>query len=481
MEGKKVYLDDPDCAVEQLQAAMKIYDALGLANDPCAAPLFMAYGLALVETARASSDVFGQKMDSIEGAKERLLGPAGDQENRDPKRGGAKGKDGASTSKGRGATAEGEDAGEEEEEEEDGEESEEESEEESKGDVRSDSEMGWEMLEVARHMFMQDGAEKHLLQLCDLHDALSELRGESGDFKGACEELRKGLVFASQAPELDLRCEANLHFKLACALQFDGKDLAGALAECGRALDKLKAAKRALEDKLEPLDEKIQAGDKEAEAALEKGEGQLEGLAACMEAIQEKYDDLEMSVKETEGIKATIANMFNSALGGGGPAAAAAAVAAAKATGSLGGAKAMLAAAAAGAMGGASGSGGAPRAPVQDLGVAGRGRSRITLQPQPVAPKPAAGAFAAGAAVAAAGAAAAAPKRSLQDLMGGAPAGGATVSIGFRSSTAPASASLPAAAAAAPAGGMSLEDMMAKRAKGGVDAKDAPPAPPAQP
>jgi hypothetical protein len=84
-EGKKVYLDDPDCAVEQLQAAMKIYDTLGLANDPCAAPLFLAYGLALVETARASSDVFGQKVDSM-GAKEKLMGPGGGgQENRDPK------------------------------------------------------------------------------------------------------------------------------------------------------------------------------------------------------------------------------------------------------------------------------------------------------------------------------------------------------------------------------------------------------------
>lgn len=90
-EGKRVYLDDPDCAVEHLGRAMRIYESLGLSNDPVAAPLFLAYGLALVETARSSSDVFGEKVEGMDGgAKEELLGggatqkKSSGQENQDP-------------------------------------------------------------------------------------------------------------------------------------------------------------------------------------------------------------------------------------------------------------------------------------------------------------------------------------------------------------------------------------------------------------
>ena len=92
-----------------------------------------------------------------------------------------------------------------------------------------------------------------------------------------------------------------------------------------RALDKMREAKRAIEIRLEPLDEKIRAGDKEVGAEwemggkgwdgtkyelfiastcpipppsplitpqavqeLEKGEAELEDLSACMQAVADK-------------------------------------------------------------------------------------------------------------------------------------------------------------------------------------------------
>ena len=40
---------------------MKIHDSLGLGDHPSTAPLYAAYGSALVESARANTDVFGAK------------------------------------------------------------------------------------------------------------------------------------------------------------------------------------------------------------------------------------------------------------------------------------------------------------------------------------------------------------------------------------------------------------------------------------
>lgn len=87
-EARKCLFDDPDTAIDHLevissawvpfpqpligpphlsisfphkQAAMKLHESIGLSDHPSSAPLYAAYGCALVESARANSDVFGAK------------------------------------------------------------------------------------------------------------------------------------------------------------------------------------------------------------------------------------------------------------------------------------------------------------------------------------------------------------------------------------------------------------------------------------
>ena len=146
-----------------------------------------------------------------------------------------------------------------------------------------------------------------------------------------------------------------------------------------------------------------------------KTEAQLEGLSAVLEELREKALELAPAAKEVEEMKGMIASALGGALGGGG------------------GGDAFG--------GGAASGGGGGGAPVQDLGVVGRGAKRLKLEPS-------AAAVPAGASVG--------QPRSLESLMGApveVPAGfggggGSAAAAAAAAAAAPAPAAVPSAAAA---------------------------------
>jgi nuclear autoantigenic sperm protein len=187
------------------------------------------------------------------------------------------------------------------------------------------------------------------------------------------------------------------HFKRCLAAQLSGAPAAAAAAAA--------AATKCVEAALA------------AERASGKTEAQLEGLSAVLAELREKALELSPAAKEVEEMKGMIASALGGALGGGG------------------GGDAFGGGAASGGGGGGGG------APVQDLGVVGRGAKRLKLEPS--------------AAAVPAGASAGQP-RSLESLMGApveVPAGfggggGSAAAAAAAAAAAPAPAAVPSAAAA---------------------------------
>lgn len=196
-----------------------------------------------------------------------------------------------------------------------------------------------------------------------------------------------------------------------------------------------------------------ETGD-DAEAAIEKLEKELEDLEAIMSELKEKEDEIKQAIKEHASMKQALMSAMQAFAQAekGSKGKAAAAPAAANPLQALSG-NAPL----------ATGSASAAAGPVQDLGVAGRGRTRITLQPvnAPNTTNAAPGAQAA--------AKTAPAKRSLEDIMGGGAQGGVTT-IGFGGSALGGAAGGPDIA--------KLDAMMAKRMR--TDAPAAAPAPGAE-
>lgn len=194
----------------------------------------------------------------------------------------------------------------------------------------------------------------------------------------------------------------------------------------------------------------------EAEEAIEKLEGELEDLEAIMSDLKEKEEEVVQAIKEHASMKQVLLSAMQAFAAadnkGGAKAAAGNGAQQQQQQPAAGGAAPSL----------ATGAKQVAAGPVRDLGVVGRGRTRITLQPLKPGGDGTTGAQQAGAAKVGGGAAGGG-KRSLEDIIGGSGAGGVTT-IGF-------------GAPAGAAGGLDvgrLDAMMAKRMRTDAPAAPAP-------
>ncbi|GAX82395.1 hypothetical protein CEUSTIGMA_g9823.t1 [Chlamydomonas eustigma] len=383
-KGKKAIFSDPDTAVGLLQQSLKIYVDLGLGIDVKVAPVYLAYGMVLVEIARSGVDAFGQDIppETVAGQPQECDQPIGTDQDEDGQEE-SEGHDGEKEAGG----AEGR--------QEDpsdpqitpkAEIAEENNDTPVDADAvdSSDFSLAWEMLELAKTLFLEDGKSKHLLCLSDVHSTLCDIMGENGDFSGAYKEVKAALEYAAMMQPPDLRNEAELHFKAACGLQMDHQ-AEMALPHAEKALSLMMQVRNDIEKTLEPLDELIKAGDAKAAEVLEEGEAKMKDLDTCMQPVTDKIEDLKITIGEAKKMKMQIGAMFKSLVGAGAPmnqatAEAAAQAVAAAARGSGGDvetARQALQKSTSGASFAAVRSN--PHAPVMDLGVVGRGRARITL------------------------------------------------------------------------------------------------------
>ncbi|GLC71217.1 hypothetical protein PLESTF_001091200 [Pleodorina starrii] len=356
--------------------------------------------------------------------------PADENDNKE-NAGGAGGSDAAATAA---AAASGEEGGDGEEEEE--EEEEEGGEEEGAGAAAGgdddessldDMKLAWDVLEVARILYSKaSDPDQHHERLAEVHKALGDIKGEQERFEEAVECYKQSLHHLEAMQPRNNRRLAEVQYKVSVVLTYLEQP-EEALSVTQAALASLEAAVAETEEQLTALPADGSGG----EAAEEEGRR----LQAVSDDLRGVMSELHWNV---EGLKETIAN--NNSL----KEALKQAFLKANAEGAATGGTSAAAAAIAGTLSNAFSAPSNPTsaAPVVSLGTVGRGSKRITLQPtaapaQPKAQGPGpvpAPAEVGKAAVGVKEAAAAAPgsKRTLEEVMGGAPgAGGVTAASGF--------------------------------------------------
>eukprot|EP00891_Asterochloris_glomerata_P008482 jgi/Astpho2/8482/fgenesh1_pg.00125_%23_5_t len=288
-----------------------------------------------------------------------------------------------------------------------------------------DAQLAWEMMEMARRIWEIDGTEKHLQELAgklsweaayhawEITGAAKHLRELAGWLKlpsmakavlkrqtplgGSQHDIPAGLL-AKRAQE---RQKAELHFKLAMALQFAEKP--------EQALKEIKVAIRILEGRIDRVRQQQEApaegaapGDRLGAGAppLQTPEQEVKDMEEVLEDLHDKVDELEEEVKTNASTRASLRATF------------------AQVTSQITASQGQADSSSSLGPGPSSSADVAPAAPqVVDLGVVGRGKRRVT---------PVAVGGAASAAPVSAGTAAgpsqpppAGSKRSFANLMGG--------------------------------------------------------------
>lgn len=264
-----------------------------------------------------------------------------------------------------------------------------------------DAQLAWEMMEMARRIWEIDGTEKHLQELADAHAMLASMCLEQENFDRSQGDFKAALQLLERCPQAQERQKAELHFKLAMALQFAEKP--------EQALKEIKVAIRILEGRIDRVRQQQEApaegaapGDRLGAGAppLQTPEQEVKDMEEVLEDLHDKVDELEEEVKTNASTRASLRATF--------------ALVTSQITASQGQADSSSSL----GPGPSSSADVAPAAPqVVDLGVVGRGKRRVT---------PVAVGGAASAAPVSAGTAAgpsqpppAGSKRSFANLMGG--------------------------------------------------------------
>lgn len=419
-EAEELYERGIQCirANELESAAEALYKVCAIRNEhygvlalECASAHHM-YGAALLYKAQDSSDVLGgQRLGTDDEGDEE----AGGKENEVADD--AKGKRPAEENQGGSEGGEGEGEGGAPE-----------------GHLADDLQVAWENLEIAKVIWSKHG-HKFAQQLGEVHALLADISMENDGFEAAQADLETSAVLlAKDALEGDRRM-AEVLFKQSMCLQFLGRPEDALAAAIG--------AQKFLVDRMASIQARAAAAEQApGEAAQGAGEAGVDAAApppvpvpstvalrAEAEELRGMVGDLEARVEELREVVAeseATRNMLQSAF------AAMSGAAGQSAAGSKEDVAGQDRPAGAGVVGGVQ----QPGAPVQDLGVVGRGTKRINLAPVHVD-------AASGGAAAAAQAGSTQPakkKRSMEDLVGaGGPAAETIVGFGSEQGPEPAS------------------------------------------
>lgn len=295
---------------------------------------------------------------------------------------------------------------------------------------RTDMELAWENLEVAKLIYERENAASYAKELADIHSLLADIGMEQENFESAMQDHKHALELLSTILQADDRRLAELHYKMCLTLQY--------LDQPEDSLKQIKIAAKLVETRIHNIkaapgptqpssaaaseagvsasaSAAPQGGDDAASAAASTSASEActqeqADLESVLEDMYEKVEELQQVLNEHISTKNALKAAFS------------------QVAGSLGAPQLGQGSSSAGA---GPSTAPAPSA-VVDLGVVGRGTKRVT--PMPLT-SGSAGPSALPAPVAAP------QKRSLEDLMsGGATTGfgsntGGTTSIGFGSSS----------------------------------------------
>lgn len=172
----------------------------------------------------------------------------------------------------------------------DDEDEEDEEEEQEGGDENeNDFEAAWEALETARLIYSKMPESR--MELANVYLALGDLSLEEEKFDQASNDYRDALVIKKGLLKNDNRELAEMHYKLALALEYKG-DCEGALMEMESAMEILRWRLAALKDQSEA----VAAGGAVVSPGPNPGKGKGKAMEKQMSAeeIEEERSDLEM-------------------------------------------------------------------------------------------------------------------------------------------------------------------------------------------
>ncbi|PNH10225.1 NASP-related protein sim3 [Tetrabaena socialis] len=407
--GKDEIDDDPDKAVELLSEAVRAFEKhYGSDSLECAGP-YLYYGIALYEVARNATDALGgTKSEATKPAAAPAAGDAGpssDGAAARPQPTGVEGDFRAAVADDEAGGANSDDNDADADEKEEGGDGDKESEDKEGGEgspTNDDMKLAWEMLELARLRYNQHQPEQHASKLAEVHKTLGDILAEQEGFEQAAAAYRQSLAQLEAMQPRSTRRIAEVQYKLSLMLTFMDEPKE-ALKQTLITMAALEAAVAEIEGKLSALPADGSGG----EAAEEEGaalQATADDLRAVMDELRHNCQGLRETIGADDefvgGLKGKLAAFYLQAGAGAdaaGPSAGGAGSVSAE-TNSFGAAP-------------------KPASALQpvSLGVVGRGTKRITLQPAVAA--------AAGAEQRQPAAGQAPAKRTLADLMGGAPGG----------------------------------------------------------
>lgn len=284
-------------AVNQFQEACRILSkAYGETAKECADAYF-CYGQALLDLARMENGVLG---NALQGEEDEGSVEEGEEEEGE-----------GTEEEGEGTEEEGEEA--------EGETAAEEGEETASQDGSQDGEnpddvsnlqLAWEMLELAKLIYLKDESKEAKLRAAESHLKLGEVSLETEQYEEAVKDLNKCLELQTQLLDPDNRLLAETHYQLGLAYCFN--------KQFKESTDSYQAAIKVIEDRIANLDKILEKATEEEkdtkdfDSPIYKAKKEVGELKELVPDIKAKIEDVEDEKKNMDDLK----NLAKEALGG---------------------------------------------------------------------------------------------------------------------------------------------------------------------
>ncbi|XP_062583768.1 protein HGV2-like isoform X3 [Saccostrea cucullata] len=279
-------------AVNQFQEACKVLaKAYGETAKECAEAYFY-YGQSLLDLARMETGVLGNALQGEEEGEEE-----GDEEE------GETAEEGDTAEEGE--TAEEGDTAEELETAEESQESQEEGEEGKKKenpDDISNLQLAWEMLELAKVIYLKDEDKKSKLKAAESFLKLGEVSLETENYEQAISDFKECLKIQEAELEPDDRLLAETHYQLGLAHGFN--------KQYDDSIDQYRKAIKVMEAKMNKLKQKVEEGTQgkgkeplPADDPIKAAQQEIKDLEEILPDIRSKIEDMEEEKKNIDELK----------------------------------------------------------------------------------------------------------------------------------------------------------------------------------
>nr|KAG5703890.1 hypothetical protein BaRGS_008149 [Batillaria attramentaria] len=167
------------------------------------------------------------------------------------------------------------------------------------GDDVSNLQLAWEMLDLAKVIYLKDPSKESSLKAAEAYLKLGEVSMETEAYEQATEDIKSCLKIQQEHLEHDDRAIAETHYQLGLAYQLNKQ------TDC--AIDEFRAAVKCLENKIESLKKTVEANPpkdpSEFIAPAEKAAKEIKDIEEILPEIRNKIEDAQEEVKQLDSLK----------------------------------------------------------------------------------------------------------------------------------------------------------------------------------